>query len=299
MEDRKSAATPTLTTAEWFSSWQTNDPVDGNRWATEIIVIKREKSGSKFSFHNKDNDLKYAWHGSGENHRHYYMSGTWVSAEDRPSAGSFMLHSTDSQGTMKTGFLLGPTKGDRKNFGAWVLVRKDSTVPNLAAARGHLEAAKRHLAISMCPGLGEMVKYSDGQFIEQFLHPALQPAFALLKSADAKGAVGEAFSRLEHYVSSASGVSGVSLLDLMLMVFKPGSGELSNGTSPQGNWFESSSQARMRDLFTGSLYVRNLYEHNPPKTSFAEAVGLLMLATYLYGLVDAQVVKRGKPPVVI
>jgi len=219
--------------------------------------------------------------------------------KDSPSAGSFMLHSADSQGRMRTGFLLGPTKGDRKNFGAWVLVRKDSTVPDLTAAQDQLEAAKRHLAISMCPGLGDLVNYSDGQFLEGLLHPALQPAVALLKNAKTEAAVGSAFVQLEDYVSEASGVSGLPLLNLMEKVFKPGDGKLSNGTFRPGNRLESSTQSRMQDLFTGSLYIRNLYGHRPPKTSFAEAVTLLMFATYLYRLVDRQAVKRGRPPVAI
>ena len=85
----------------------------------------------------------------------------------------------------------------------------------------------------------------------------------------------------------------------MQTVFKPGDGVLSNGPNPQGDHLESSTQLRMRDLFTGSPYVRNLYGHSPPKTSFDEAVTLLMLARYLYRLVDSQLVKRGKPPVAI
>jgi len=172
-------------------------------------------------------------------------------------------------------------------------------VPDLDTAKGHLEVAKKNLAISMCPGSGELVKYSEGQFIEGFLHPALRPAFALFRIGDTKAAVSTAFFQREHYVSIASGISQLPLLHLMQTVFKPGDGVLSNGPNPQGDHLESSTQSRMRDLFTGSPYVRNLYGHSPPKTSFDEAVTLLMLARYLYRLVDSQLVKRGKPPAAI
>ncbi len=143
------------------------------------------------------------------------------------------------------------------------------------------------------------MNYSDGQFLEDFLHPALQPAFSLLKNAKTEAAVSAAFVQLDHYVSAASGVSGLPLLNLMEKVFKPGDGELSNGALPPGNWLESPTQSRMQDLFTGSLYIRNLYGPRPPKTSCAEAMALLMFATYLYRLVDRQAVKRGRPPVAI
>jgi len=172
-------------------------------------------------------------------------------------------------------------------------------VPDLDTAKGHLEVAKKNLAITMCPGSGELVKYSEGQFIEGFLHPALRPAFALFRIGDTKAAVSTAFFQREHYVSIASGISQLPLLHLMQTVFKPGDGVLSNGPNPQGDHLESSTQLRMRDLFTGSPYVRNLYGHSPPKTSFDEAVTLLMLARYLYRLVDSQLVKRGKPPAAI
>ena len=102
---------------------------------------------------------------------------------------------------------------------------------------GIYEGAKRRLAITMCSGLGDLVNYSDGQFLEGLLHPALQPAVALLKNAKTEAAVGSAFVQLEDYVSEASGVSGLPLLNLMEKVFKPGDGKLSNGTfRPATGW---------------------------------------------------------------
>src|SRR6516225_522955 len=96
---------------EWFSTWQTNDPVHDNKWATEIIKISRKQDSNFFTFESSRNSLEYEWEGIGEVHRNYYISGTWESKNGNPSAGSFMLHAADSQSRMRTGFLLGPTEG--------------------------------------------------------------------------------------------------------------------------------------------------------------------------------------------
>lgn len=295
---------------EWYSTWQTNDPIHNNGWATEIIGIERNKD--HFTFENKYNDLKYSWGGKGEIHQNYYMSGIWKSKQDNPSAGSFMLHIADSQGRMRTGFLLGPNTGDRKNFGAWVLVKKDKDVPDEATAVGQLEIAKKLLAASMCPGLGELVKYSGGQFIEEFLHSAIASAHQLLKSGYPQGAVKEAFGKLEQYVKEKATVidqnwssfTNLNMVDLMANAFEPGRpaeggkpakkpGPLSNSSDPPQGQFESSSRSRMQDLFKGSLYIRNSYAHSdPPPTTVSDAVVLLMMANYFFGLVDSQVKKR-------
>ena len=278
---------------EWYSTWQTNDPIHNYRWATEIIEIERTKD--HFTFESKCNDLKYSWHGLGEIHKNYYVSGTWQSRENNPSAGSFMLHIANTQDRIRTGFLLGPTEGDRKNFGAWVLVRKDGAVPDRATALDKLEAAKSELAASMCPGLGELVKHSGGQFIEEYLHPAIATAHQLLKSGDPQGAVTAAFSSLEPYVRTKAKNTNpkLNLLDLMITAFKPGKdGPLSNGKDTEKDINESSEQHRMQDLFKGSLYIRNIYQHKPPTTSVSDAVILLMVATYFYRLVDSQAMKR-------
>ena len=281
---------------EWFSTWQTNDPVHDNKWATEIIKISRKQDSNYFTFESSRNSLEYEWEGIGEVHRNYYISGTWESKNGNPSAGSFMLHAADSQSRMRTGFLLGPTEGDRKNFGAWVLVRKNDAVPDLTAAHKHLEAAKQVLATSMCPGLGDLVKYSGGKFIEEFLHPEIKTALQLVNRGDPKVGVQTAFVGLEQYVSNASGITitNLPLLHLMENAFAPGAGPLCDGPFPPGDKRESSKQSRMRDLFTGSVYLRNIYGHTPPTTSVSDAVVLLMVATYFYRLVDAQATKRGR-----
>ncbi len=224
-----------------------------------------------------------------------------------------MLHIADSQGRIRTGFLLGPDKGDRKNFGAWVLVKKDNDVSDRAAALGQLEAAKKLLAASMCPGLGDLVKHSGRQFIEEFLHPEIGAAHQLLKSGSPQRAVREAFSKLEQYVKEKANFANqnLNMVDLMANAFEPGKpvepgkpgkpekpakepGPLSNGSDPPGGQFDSSERSRMQDLFKGSLYIRNIYEHKPPPTTVSDAVMLLMMATYFYRLVDSQAEKRAR-----
>jgi len=59
------------------------------------------------------------------------------------------------------------------------------------------------------------------------------------------------------------------------------------------------TQVGMRGQLIGRLCVRDLYGHDPPQTSFAEAVPLLGFATQLGRLIDSQVVQRERPPVVV
>jgi hypothetical protein len=288
---RENHAAPENTTSEWFSTWQTNDPVHLNNWATETIKFRQIK-GDLFEFDNFDNNLEYQWHGIGEIHHDHYISGTWQSAKANASAGSFMLHVANSQDRVRTGFLLGRTQDDRKNFGAWVLVRKNKDVATLDIAHQHLEKAKSSLASDMCPGLSDLVTYSNGKFIGSFLHNKLSPAFSNLRDGDLIEAVRGAFGGLEAYVREKSGVAVENMLDMMTSAFRPFSGKLSNGNLKRTR-AESSEQERMQDLFTGSLYVRNLYAHkDPPKLKVDGAVKLLILASYFYELVDSQAEKR-------
>ena len=281
---------------EWYSTWQTNDPKHQYQWASELIRARRE--GDAFEFENTGNNFHYHWRGSGNIHRTQYVTGHWWSAkEGSTSAGTFMLHIADPQGRMRTGFLLGPDQGDRKNFGAWVMVRKDQPEADWPAAANDLEAAKRLLASSLCPGLGDLIGYADGRFIESLLHGKVRPGLQLLNSGDVVGAVSQAFGQLVTYVRDRAGLDPkLDMLNVMKKAFELYHGKLSNGPirPGQNKFAEDSEQHRMCDLFKGSLYVRNLYAHNPPSTSVTEAVNLLLIASYLYTLVDRQAAKRGR-----
>jgi hypothetical protein len=155
-----------------------------------------------------------------------------------------------------------------------------------------IEQAKRRLALDMCPGLGDLIELSDGQFLAKFLHPEIQKsALSDLRQRRRRSAVRNAFQELITHVQTVSGLpSSLSPGDLMTAAFEPKKGKLSNGkiSNQQASNFEFGKQLNMQQLFQGSLYIRNLYVHDIPAPKFSEAVQLLMLASYLFGVVDEQ-----------
>lgn len=266
--------------SRWYSTWQTNDEKHNYAWANEIIYFVLQKDGN-FLFSSIANDLGYKWSGEGHTHSRSYMAGTWSSEkEDAKAAGAFILHNMDTQGEVRAGFLLGPDTNDRKNYGAWILVKADANDREELISK-----AKRHFSLNMCPGLGELIELSNGQFLRGFLHPEIvNAALPLLAQSKSREAVHVVFTELQNYIQKASGLS-VTGAPLMKQAFAPEKGPLSREIKSNQ---EKTNQEYMRELFLGSLLIRNEYIKEFPSTTIKDALPLLMFASVLYKIVDQQ-----------
>ena len=266
---------------EWHSTWQTNDKQHAYAWTRETMHFFYKNDGT-VEFLSEANDLRYKWIGSGVKHRDSYMAGTWYSDhKNAKSAGAFILHETDSQGEIRTGFLLGSDKQGRENYGAWVLVKKGVKDPEQA-----IDAAKERLALNMCPGLGDLIVLSKGQFMGKFLHPEIgKSALALFENATPLQAVNTVLTDLQNYIQKASGLN-LSGAALMKQAFAVGSGPLSDGQVLDKT--HKSNQEYLLELFLGSLFFRNKYIKEFPQLTTEDAIPLLMFCSLLYKMVDQQ-----------
>jgi hypothetical protein len=287
----------------WYSTWQTNDERDGFRWANEQILFVTDPHG-KFTFQAAQNDLKYKWGGAGSVHQGSYLSGTWSLTESTTSKGAFVLHNDDSQGKVRVGFLLGTDKVKRVNYGAWVLVKASE-----AERQSALAEAKRALAHRMCPGIGDLIALSDGQFLHGFVHAKIaQSVLPQLASKDPLAAVRTACSKLADHVRDASGLKtddNARLIKEAFRVIKGGTSSKGDGPLSKGELIpgvslstaqEQFNKEYLKELFLGSLFIRNIYGHNTVKTNNVNAIRIILLINYLFHLVDErQIASSGVP----
>jgi hypothetical protein len=274
----------------WHSTWQTNDKKHDYAWATETIYLVTQPDG-RIMFGSHDNDLEYRWTGEGREYSKSYIAGAWKS-EKGNSEGAFILHNTDSQGEIKTGFLLGPDTELRKNYGAWILVKKSAGNHEQLVAE-----AKKRLALDMCPGLGDLVELSNGQFMRRFLHPEIATTALQLLIADkhleaVRAVSGSLRDHLRKIIGSASDGG-----PLIKEAFRVQTGKLSNGrfVHPPGSLKrdrEEATQGHMLELFLGSLYIRNLHEHSSPLITTENVLRILMIFSYLLYIIDEQHAKQ-------
>lgn len=279
----------------WYSTWQTNDKRDGFRWANEQIHFVTDPDG-KFKFKATENDLGYKWEGDGSVHQGFYLSGTWSSKINPATKGAFVLHNDDSQGRVRVGFLLGTDKDKRANYGAWVLVKASE-----AARERALADAKRALAHRMCPGIGDLIAQSDGQFLHGFVHAKVaQSVLPQLAEGLPLEAVRTACTGLADHVRAASGITSADNAKLIKQAFHPTNGPLSKGELAPGvsldPFDEGTNKEYLKELFLGSLFIRNIYSHNTVKTDSINAIRIILLINCLFHLVDERTAASNAVP---
>jgi uncharacterized protein (TIGR02391 family) len=279
----------------WYSTWQTNDKRDGFRWANEQILFVTDPDG-KFTFAAAENDMEYQWEGDGSVDQGSYLSGTWSSTINPASKGAFVLHNDDSQGKVRVGFLLGTNKDKRANYGAWVLVKASEPERDSALAE-----AKRALAHRMCPGIGDLIALSDGQFLHGFVHAKIaQSVLPQLAEGQPLAAVRTACAGLADHVRAASGITAADNAQLIKQAFQGTNGPLSKGELAPGVSLSSSQEQTnkeyLKELFLGSLLIRNIYGHNTVTTDSINATRIILLINYLLHLVDERAAASSTVP---